>query len=69
MKIPFEQFYNKKEEYNSLKICGCLCYIINMSPHKEQFDSRAYKCVFIGIVLDKTYIKNMTLLTAILRFQ
>lgn len=43
LKAPFELLYKKKPEYCSLKVFGCLCYIVNTLPHKDKFDQRAHK--------------------------
>ncbi|KAL2481318.1 Uncharacterized protein Adt_34284 [Abeliophyllum distichum] len=47
-KTPFEIMYNTKPDYSFLRTFGCLCYITNTKPHKGKFETRGYKCVFIG---------------------
>ncbi|KAF7841255.1 Retrovirus-related Pol polyprotein from transposon RE1 [Senna tora] len=34
--------------HNRLRSFGCLCYIANTVPHKDKFDTKAYKSVFLG---------------------
>ncbi|KAK4411317.1 Retrovirus-related Pol polyprotein from transposon RE2 [Sesamum angolense] len=45
-KSPFEILYKKPPSYAQLKVFGCLCFASNVTPHKQKFDQRAYKCVF-----------------------
>lgn len=47
-KTPFELLYNKKTNYDYLKVFGCFCYITNTLSHKDKFalyspEQKAYK--------------------------
>ncbi|KAL2249557.1 UNVERIFIED_CONTAM: Retrovirus-related Pol polyprotein from transposon RE2 [Sesamum indicum] len=47
-KTPFEILFKKPASYAHLRTFGCLCYASNNLPNKKKFDSRSYKCVFLG---------------------
>ncbi|KAF7823637.1 retroelement pol polyprotein-like [Senna tora] len=47
-KTPYETLMGKRADYDRLRTFGSLCYITNTAPHKDKFESRAYKCVFLG---------------------
>lgn len=47
-KTPYEVMFGEASDYSGLRNFGCLCYAYNMNIHKDKFDSRARKCIFIG---------------------
>ncbi|KAL0393130.1 UNVERIFIED_CONTAM: Retrovirus-related Pol polyprotein from transposon RE1 [Sesamum radiatum] len=47
-KSPYEALYHKSPSLEHLRTFGCLCYATNVAPHKDKFDPRASKCVFVG---------------------
>ncbi|KAF7839631.1 putative reverse transcriptase, RNA-dependent DNA polymerase, Gag-polypeptide of LTR copia-type [Senna tora] len=47
-KSPYEVLQQQKPDYRKLRTFGCLCYSTNTTPHKDKFESRAYKCIFLG---------------------
>jgi len=49
---PFELLYNQPPLLSHLKTFGCLCYATVVSP-KQNFDSRARQCIFIGYPRNK----------------
>lgn len=49
-KTPFETLYGNPSYFDKLKPFGCLAYATNVTPHKDKFQTRAHKCVFIGYV-------------------
>lgn len=49
-KSPHGVLYGKTLNYKFLNVFGCLCYATNTKPHKDKFDLRAFKCIFIAYV-------------------
>jgi len=47
-KSPFETLFNTKPDLSNMKIIGCLCYALNLSPHIDKFSPKARKCIFLG---------------------
>ena len=47
-KSPYEVMFHKPPLYHTLRVFGCLCYAYNMNIHKDKFDTRARKCIFLG---------------------
>ncbi|KAL0438874.1 UNVERIFIED_CONTAM: Retrovirus-related Pol polyprotein from transposon RE1 [Sesamum latifolium] len=47
-KSPYETLYHKPPSLDHLRTFGCLCYATNVTPHKDKFDPRASKCIFVG---------------------
>ncbi|GAA0186703.1 hypothetical protein LIER_33991 [Lithospermum erythrorhizon] len=46
-KSPYELLYNKPPDLETLRVFGCLCFFSNNSPHKANFDHRAFLDVFV----------------------
>ncbi|GJX75405.1 retrovirus-related pol polyprotein from transposon TNT 1-94 [Tanacetum coccineum] len=47
-KSPFEVLHGIPPSDDTLKTIRCLCYATSLKPHKDKFDPRGIKCVFIG---------------------
>lgn len=45
---PYEKLLGKPSSYKHIKTLRCLCYVKNSNKHRDKFDSRAEKCVFVG---------------------
>ncbi|KAL2232769.1 UNVERIFIED_CONTAM: Retrovirus-related Pol polyprotein from transposon RE1 [Sesamum indicum] len=43
-------FWAEPPSYANLKTFGCLCFASNVTPHKNKFDQRAFRCIFIGYI-------------------
>nr|GEZ61604.1 hypothetical protein [Tanacetum cinerariifolium]GEZ62660.1 hypothetical protein [Tanacetum cinerariifolium] len=52
-KSPYESLYDKPPTYDHLRVIYCLCYAANVMPHKDKFENRGVKCVFIGYPVNK----------------
>ncbi|XP_031112016.1 uncharacterized protein LOC116015990 [Ipomoea triloba] len=48
-KTPFETLYGKDVSYDHLKIFECLCYCSTISQGRNTMQTRARKCIFLGI--------------------
>lgn len=49
---PFELLYNRPPSFDHLHAFGCLCHSTIVQPlHK--FDSRAWRCIFVGYPTDQ----------------
>ena len=45
---PFERLYNTAPDYNSLKVFGCVCFVL-LQPHEyTKLEPRARLCCFLG---------------------
>ncbi|KAF7834460.1 uncharacterized protein G2W53_009319 [Senna tora] len=53
----------KLPKYTVFKTFGCLAYTTNLLPHKNKFDERAKKCLFLGYAADYKGYKLFDLLT------
>ncbi|GJS73702.1 retrovirus-related pol polyprotein from transposon TNT 1-94 [Tanacetum coccineum] len=62
-KSPFEVLHGTPPSYDTLKTIGCLCYAASLKPHKDKFDPRGIKCVFIGYPPGQKGYKLYNLLT------
>ncbi|KAL2247408.1 UNVERIFIED_CONTAM: Retrovirus-related Pol polyprotein from transposon RE1 [Sesamum indicum] len=49
-KSPSEILHNRPSSYANLKTFGCLCFVSNVTPYKNKFDQRAFRCIFIGYI-------------------
>ncbi|KAL0456258.1 UNVERIFIED_CONTAM: Copia protein [Sesamum latifolium] len=47
-KSPYELLYHKFPTLDHIRVFGCFCYATNTVPHKDKFDPRSTKCVFLG---------------------
>lgn len=47
-KSPHEVLFAKIPDYDFLRVFGCLCHTTNVYSHKENFEPRAFKYIFIG---------------------
>ncbi|OMP05523.1 Integrase, catalytic core [Corchorus capsularis] len=47
-RTPYEILYGKVPSYTHLRVFGCLCYAHNHSQSRHKFDTRAFRCVFLG---------------------
>ena len=50
---PYEVLYWVKPNYEHIRVVGCLCYDHNHAPHRDNFDPRVIKCVFVGSPYEK----------------
>ncbi|XP_019177751.1 PREDICTED: uncharacterized protein LOC109172955 [Ipomoea nil] len=48
-KTPFEMLFGKDVNYDQMKAFGCLCYGSTISQGRNKMQSRARKCIFLGI--------------------
>ncbi|GJY91950.1 zinc finger, CCHC-type containing protein [Tanacetum coccineum] len=49
--------------YDTLKTIGCICYAASLKPHKDKFDPKGIKCVFMGYLSGQKGYKLYNLLT------
>ncbi|CAH9112797.1 unnamed protein product [Cuscuta epithymum] len=47
-KSPYELLYNKRPNYDHLRVFGCLCYARAHGNNGDKFAQRGLKCVFLG---------------------
>ncbi|PRQ17191.1 putative RNA-directed DNA polymerase [Rosa chinensis] len=47
-KSPFEVLKGRKVDITHLRVFGCTCFVHVQSNHRDKFDPRAVKCVFLG---------------------
>jgi len=47
-KSPFETLFHTKPNLSHLKIIGCLCYALDLSPHIDKFSPKDRRCIFLG---------------------
>ncbi|KAK4389632.1 Retrovirus-related Pol polyprotein from transposon RE2 [Sesamum angolense] len=48
IRLHFLVSFGKLPSLDHLRVFGCLCYATNTLPHKDKFEPRASKCVFMG---------------------
>lgn len=49
LKTPYECLFKTKPNLKLLRTFGCLCFVSNLQPTKTKFNTRSFKCVFLGI--------------------
>lgn len=47
-KTPHELLFCHKPDYKDFKTFGYLCHATNTILHKDKFETRAHKCIFLG---------------------
>ncbi|KAF7831648.1 Retrovirus-related Pol polyprotein from transposon RE2 [Senna tora] len=62
-KTPFEVLNGSKPDYSRIRVFGSLCFVSNNVPHKDKFEERAHKCVFVGYVSGQKAYKAHDLTT------
>ena len=45
---PYEKLYSEKPDYNSLRVFGCLCYLLTRPYNKHKLQFRSVKATFLG---------------------
>lgn len=60
---PYEILFQKPPSYSHLKVFGSLCYATNVTPHKDKFEDRAHKCIFLGYPFAQKAYKLLNLKT------
>lgn len=45
---PYSIIFKQELDYTTLKPFGCLVYAVNLGLNRSKFDSRNFKCVFLG---------------------
>ncbi|XP_073133838.1 uncharacterized protein [Henckelia pumila] len=44
----YEILMGKRQNINYFHVFGCVCYVLNDRNHLAKFDSKSYKCLFLG---------------------
>ena len=47
-KTPYEAWNGRKPDVNSFRVFGCIAYSFIPSQHREKFDGKGQKYIFIG---------------------
>lgn len=47
-KTPYEVLFEKKPDFDKLRVFGCLCYSHRRDREKDKFSDRNRKCIFVG---------------------
>ncbi|GKA30496.1 retrovirus-related pol polyprotein from transposon TNT 1-94 [Tanacetum coccineum] len=56
----FEKLYGKPPTYDHLRVIGCLCYVVDIRPHKDKFANRGIKSVLIGYPVNQKKVEVPT---------
>lgn len=60
-KSPHEILHGKIPDHSKLRTFGCLYFAAHIGPHRDKFDTRAIKCLFLGYVVSHKVDKVMNL--------
>lgn len=47
-KTPHELLFGQTPSYDSLRVFGFLAYATNRPQLRDKFDSRSWRCIFVG---------------------
>jgi hypothetical protein len=46
--IPFERLSGKTSDYSSLRIFGCVCYVLLIPREHTKLTTQSIECIFLG---------------------
>lgn len=62
-KSPYEVLHRKLPNYNNLRTFVCLCFVAKIGPHKDKFDVRTVKYMFLSYAVSHKAYNVMDLAT------